>query len=119
MSHGYTEDSLIEQPALGLFAELSWKTASAREEIFGPSGTLLRETSAEVVLARQLRDALERLNPAQPPEAISAAVDQLTRDRSAMLPVAANREVYELLKDGVKVSVPDPEGAARRSSAFE
>ncbi len=114
MSHGYTEDSLIEQPALGLFAELNWKTASAREEIFGPSGTLPRETSAEVVLARQLRDALERLNPAQPPEAISAAVDQLTRDRSAMLPVAANREVYELLKDGVKVSVPDPEGGGQK-----
>ncbi len=114
MSHGYTENSLVEQPALGLFAELNWKTASAREETFGPSGTLPRETSAEVVLARQLRDALERLNPAQPPEAISAAVDQLTRDRSAMLPVSANREVYELLKDGVKVSVPDPEGGGQK-----
>ncbi len=27
--------------------------------------------------------ALERLNPALPPEAITAAVDELTRDRSA------------------------------------
>lgn len=33
-----------------------------------------------------------------PPEAISAAVDELTRDRSAMSLEAANREVYLLLK---------------------
>jgi type I restriction enzyme, R subunit len=31
-----------------------------------------------------LRGTLERLNPALQPEAITAAVDELTRDRSAM-----------------------------------
>jgi hypothetical protein len=31
----------------------------------------------------RLRSALERLDPALPPEAIPAAVDELTRDRSA------------------------------------
>jgi type I restriction enzyme R subunit len=31
-----------------------------------------------------LRAALQKLNPALPPEAITAAVDELTRDRSAM-----------------------------------
>jgi hypothetical protein len=36
-----------------------------------------------VVLVSRLRAALERLNPALPPEAITAAVDELTRDRSA------------------------------------
>ena len=49
---------------------------------------------------------MERLNPALPPEAITAAVDELTRDRSAMSLEAANREVYLLLKEGIKVSVP-------------
>ncbi len=52
---------------------------------------------------------MERLNPALPPEAITAAVDELTRDRSAMSLEAANREVYLLLKEGIKVSVPDRE----------
>jgi hypothetical protein len=42
MSHAYTEDQLVEQPAIGLFAELGWKTVSALEEIFGASGTLGR-----------------------------------------------------------------------------
>ena len=73
----------------------------------GASGTLGRETKSEVVLAVRLRSALTRLNPSLPPEAINAAVDELSRDRSAMLPAAANRELWELMRDGVKVSVPD------------
>jgi type I restriction enzyme R subunit len=60
-----------------------------------------------VVLVSRLRAALERLNPALPPEAITAAVDELTRDRSAMSLEAANREVYRLLKEGIPVSVMD------------
>jgi type I restriction enzyme R subunit len=105
--HTYSEEQLIERPAVGLFAELGWKTISAREEIFGANGTLRRETGAEVVLRSRLQEALTRLNPSLPPEAITAAVDQLARERSTMLPVAANREIYELLKDRVQVSVPD------------
>ena len=34
-SHAYTEDQLVEQPAIGLFMELGWQTVSAMEEIFG------------------------------------------------------------------------------------
>src|SRR6266571_2201165 len=107
MPHAYTEDQLVEQPAIGLFAELGWATVAASEEIFGRDGTLGRETPSEVVLESRLRTALERLNPALPPEAITTAVDELTRDRSAMSLPAANREVYLLLKEGIKVSVPD------------
>lgn len=56
---------------------------------------------SELLLSR-LRAALERLNAgrmghhALPTEAITAAVDELTRDRSAMSLEAANREVYRL-----------------------
>ena len=100
-THAYTEDQLVEQPAIGLFAELGWTTVSAFEEVFGSSRgdethstaagsqslltssatvCLGRETKGEVVLVSRLRAALERLNPALPPEAITAAVDELTRD---------------------------------------
>jgi len=72
-AHAYTEDQLVEQPAIGLFAELGWTTVSALEETFGATGTLLRETKGEVVLVSRLRAALERLNPALPPEAITAS----------------------------------------------
>src|SRR3990172_10063531 len=100
-AHAYTEDQLVEQPAIGLFAGLGWITVSALEEVFwtaphpGPlpkvEGVLLgRETKGEVVLVSRLRAALERLNPTLPPEAITAAVDELARDRSAMTLPAPN-----------------------------
>ncbi len=107
--HGYTEDSLVEQPAIGLFADLGWQTVSAMEETFGPEGTLGRETKGEVVLADRLRAALVKLNPTLPSEAIDNAVDELTRDRSTMSLEAANREIYRLMKEGISVSVPDRE----------
>ena len=105
--HAYTEDQLVEQPALRLFAELGWQTVSALDETLGPDGTLGRDTKGDVVLVKRLRAALVRLNPGLPAEAIQAAIDELTRDRSAMSLAAANREVYRLLKDGISVSVPD------------
>ncbi len=77
--HAYTEDQLVEQPAIGLLAELGWTTVSAMEEIFGPAGTLQRETRGEVELVSWLRAALERSNagrmghPASPPEGITAS----------------------------------------------
>ena len=115
MSHAYTEDQLVEQPAIGLFAALGWQTVSAMEETFGAGGTLGRETKGEVVLEERLRAALCKFNPALPLEAISNAVDELTRDRSAMSLEAANREVYRLLKEGITVSVPDREQGGQKT----
>ena len=105
--HAYTEDQLVEQPAIGLFAALGWQTVSAMQETFGPGGTLGRETSGDVVLVERLRLVLTKLNPVLPTEAITTALDELTRDRSAMSLEAANHEIYQLLKEGLKVSIPD------------
>jgi type I restriction enzyme R subunit len=112
--HAYTEGQLVEQPAIGLFATLGWQTVSAMEETFGPGGTLGRETKGEVVLADWLRAALSRFNPTLPPEAINTAIDELTRDRSAMSLEAANREIHRLLKDGIPVSVSDREHGGQK-----
>lgn len=105
MSHAYSENSLVEQPAIHLCAEMGWQTVSVFEEC-GVGGTLGRETKGEAVLAPRLRAALERLNPSLPPKAISGAIDQLNRDRSVMSLPAANREVSDLLKEESPVSVP-------------
>jgi hypothetical protein len=66
MPHAYTEDQLVEQPAIGLFAELGWQMVSALQEVFGapspglsatlshPTGegaSLGRETPGEAALA--------------------------------------------------------------------
>ncbi len=104
MTSDYSEDSLVEQPAIELFSELGWETANCFYEKFGEKGTLGRGTTSEVVLVPRLRAALLRLNPDLPSEAIELAIEELTRDRSIMSPANANREVYRLLKNGVKVS---------------
>ncbi|MFN9446619.1 MAG: type I restriction endonuclease, partial [Pirellulaceae bacterium] len=113
--HAYTEDQLVEQPAIGLFAELGWQTISALEETFGPDGTFGRETKGAVVLTDRLRAALTKLNPGLPAEAIQTAIDELVRDRSAMSLEAANREVYRLLKEGIPVSIPDREHGGQKT----
>ena len=115
MIHAYTEDQLVEQPAIGLFASLGWQTISAREETFGKGGTLGRDTKSEVVLVERLRAVLHKFNPMLPSEAISSAIDELTRDRSAMSLEAANREIYDLLKEGILLSVPDREHGGQKT----
>lgn len=101
------EDAL-EQETIKLFASLGWTTANCRSEVFAPHGgppsTLGRETSAEGVLRPRLSDAIERLNPGISPLALEVAVDELAKDRSVMSPANANKAVYGLLKDGIKVS---------------
>ena len=107
---GYTEDAMIERPAINLLAELGWNTFNAYGEFDHGASTLHRATKAEVILTHRLRLVLERLNPGVPKSVITQAIEELTRDRSRMSMVAANREIYLLLKNGVRILVPDPEG---------
>jgi len=104
-------EQALENTTLALFAELGWQTVNAYHEVYGetpdaPAGgpTLGRATRGEVVLRPRLEAALTRLNPDLPPEALQQAIAELTRDRSAMTLVRANREIYALLKEGVKVA---------------
>ncbi len=111
MPHAYTEEQLVEQAAIAIFAALGWATTSALDEVPGPTSPLGRLTRADVVLAERLRRKLVELNPGLPPEAIAHAVDEVSRDRSAMSPAAANREVYGLLKEGVLAPIAKPDGS--------
>ena len=81
MSHAYSEDQLVEQPAIGLFSDLGWQTVSALDEVFGADGTLSREAKGEAVSVPCRRNALEHLNPSLSPKAVSGSLDQLISDR--------------------------------------
>ncbi len=106
----YSEDTLVEQPAIALFSELGYETANCFYEKVGTRDSWLgRETTEEVVLVPKLRSALQKLNPDLKSEAINLAIEELTRDRGAMSLVQANREVYKLLKEGVKVAFQNDE----------
>jgi type I restriction enzyme R subunit len=106
--HPDAEDAL-EQATVELFAELGWETINAYSEAF-PTGILGRENAGEVVLRSRLRLSLERLNPTLPCEAVDQAVEEVSRDRGALSIAQANREVYQLLRGGVKVRFRDSDG---------
>lgn len=108
--HDYSEDMLVEQPALALFESLGWEIGSLYAEWAGSSSSEGRRTQQDVVLESRLRAAILKLNPGLPQEAFVQVVEELTRDRSRLLEVNANQEVYRLLKDGVPVSVNDENG---------
>jgi type I restriction enzyme, R subunit len=110
LRNSYTEDALIEQPAIALLGKLGWETTNCFDETFGPEGLLGRETSSEVILFSRLRSALVKLNPELPSEALDLAIQELSRERSLMSMVNANQEIYKLLKDGVKVRFRNAEG---------
>src|SRR5580658_746066 len=99
-----SEDAAVEQPTIALFAELGWETVNCYHETFGPLSLLGRETMAEMVLPNRLRPALAKLNPGVSPTAIEIAIQELTKDRSTLSSARANQSVYQLLKNGVKLT---------------
>ncbi|EGR3414610.1 type I restriction endonuclease subunit R [Vibrio parahaemolyticus] len=111
----YSEDGLVEQPAIALFDSLGWETEACWDEAFGSDagGDLAfgRETRNDVVLTSRLREALLKLNKGIPSLILQEAVDEMCRDRSSMSDIAANEAIYLLLKDGyVYTSTSDDEG---------
>ena len=107
----YTEDALVEQPTIALFEAMDWEIVNGFNEFNQSSSSHLgREAKSEVVLEGRLRPVLEQLNPDLPADALDQAIEELIRDRGAMSPTQANREVYLLLKDGVQVKIPTPAG---------
>ncbi len=106
-----SEGKLVEQPALELLVVLGWTHVDLFKEVLGPANPTGRVSFRELVLPRRLRAALRKLNPSLADEALQEAERALTADRSAMLPIAANREVYRLLRDGIGVQVRQPDGS--------
>ena len=107
----YSENALVQQPAIALFGELGWETADLFHEWADGKSTEGRETEHEVILVLRLRAALEQLNTDLPAEALDQAIEELNRDRSKMVQEEASREVYQQLKDGVKVDVRADDGS--------
>jgi type I restriction enzyme R subunit len=108
-----SEGSLIETPGLDLLQDLGWKHVNLMLEEPGPANPTGRLTFHELVLPARFRTALRKLNPSLPPEALQEAELAVTTNRSAMLPVAANREFYRLLREGVPVQVKQPDGSTK------
>jgi type I restriction enzyme R subunit len=114
MSDAFSE-SVVEQAALAWLEDAGWPVAHGPD--IAPD-TLLAERRdyGEVVLARRLRDALARLNPELPAEALEDAFRKLTRPEGADL-LQRNRHCHRLLIDGVTVEYRDADGGIRGAQA--
>lgn len=110
---GYGELALVEVPALELLEGLGWEHGNLMQELPGPANPTGRLSWREVVLPARLRAALAALNPLLPAEALQQAEAVLTEDRSAMLPMAANRALWRLLREGVPVELRQPDGSLK------
>ena len=110
VSAGFGELLLVEQPAIEWLIELGWQHKNLYTETFGVYGSEGRDSESQVILIPRLSAALTALNPGLPTEAYTQAIEQIVQDRSKQTAVNANREVYRLLKDGVKVRLPDEHG---------
>ena len=108
-----SEKAVVEVPAVELLQSLGWRHAELMDERPSAGNPTGRLSFRELVLPTRLRAALRKLNPDLPEEALQQAENALTADRSAMLPVAANREVYRLLRDGVAVQVRQADGSLK------
>jgi type I restriction enzyme R subunit len=96
----YLNESHIEIADINFFVEkLGYTHINA-----GEKQLLGRLSLKEVVLKDKLRNQLIALNDHLPVTCIEYAINEITKNRASTTPVIANKEVYELIKDGVQVS---------------
>ncbi len=114
-----SEDRLVQATfAEHLQNKLGWDSICAwNQETFGPEGTLGRSSERDVVLVRDLRVALVKLNPLLPPSAIAEAVTKLTHHDFSRTLLQHNQAFYKLIRDGVPVSYRDAQGQLRHAQA--
>ncbi len=108
----FSEDILVQKVAADYLAQhLGWESVYAHNnEDFGPDSLLGRESEREVVLTRYLRRKLTELNPDLPADAYNEAVRQITSTTASQTTIAANRENYDLMRNGVQVSFRNDKG---------
>ena len=115
MNHPGFSESVVEQATLAWLESVGWAIVGGAEIAPGEPGAE-RESYTQVILERRLRDALARLNPALPSDALDEAFRKLIRVDGADL-IQRNRALHRLLVDGVTVEYRDGEGAIRGAQA--
>ena len=111
---GFTEWE-VEEAALAWLAAIGWNIAHG-PDIAPDTPGAERSDYGDVVLEGRLRDALGRLNPTLPAEAVEDAFRKLTRPEGATLE-ARNRSLHRLLVNGAAVEYRDSGGAIRGAQA--
>lgn len=111
MSGSNLTESTVEEAALAWLESVGWAVKHGLDIAVGESAAERRDPDyRDVVLERRLRDALARLNPDLPPEAVEDAHRKLTRADAPSL-VERNRAIHRMLVDGVTVEYHRADGS--------
>ena len=105
----------VEAVALEWLRELGWGTAHG-SDIGAEAERAERSDYSQVALEGRLREALGRLNPGLPPEALDDALRRLIRPEGSSLE-ARNRAFHKMLVDGVTVEYRTGSGTIRGGQA--
>ena len=110
MTRNLNENTLTEQPVIDWFKQLGY------EYKFGPDistgGVLVERDFKDVILENRLKNMLKRLNPDLPEKAIDEAIYKLKSIEHPNLEIA-NKEIWRMLTEGVKVEVENEKGELR------
>ncbi len=101
-------ESIVEDAALEWFGELGYAIGHGPQLAPGEPASE-RDAFGDVLLVGRLREAIWRLNPAIPEEARDEALRKVLRVGTPAL-VQTNRAFHRLLRDGVPVEYPRPDG---------
>ena len=104
-------ESVVEQAALAWLASIGWTVRNGAEIAPGEPAAE-RDDYGQVFLAQRLRDALARLDPGLPVEALEDAFRKLARPEGPEL-IAHNLAVHRLLVDEVTVEYRTADGEIR------
>jgi type I restriction enzyme R subunit len=104
-------ESVVEEAALAWLESLGYAILHG-PEIAPGEPFAEREDYGQVVLEGRLRQALQRLNPQAPPDALDEAFRRITRPDSPSL-VANNHTVHRYMVEGVPVEYQRGDGTFR------
>ena len=106
-----TEDQIERALIHRLVDQSGWATLNCHSadaaDLNDGSG---RGDKRDVILRGPLREAAQRMNPQLAASVIDEALDRLCDRRVAMTAVMANREVYDLLRNGIPAEFDDAQG---------
>ena len=105
----------VEQTALAWLESLGWTIAHG-PDIAPGTATEERADYGQAILEQRLRDALARLNPSLPTDALDDAFRKLTLPVGATLE-ARNRTFHQMLVDDVTVEYRAADGSIRGKQA--
>ncbi len=103
------DERMVEAAALAWLEALGYDVLSGPEIAPGEPGAE-REDYGQVVLERRLRQALQRLNPQAPADALEEAFRKLTRPDSPSL-AAGNHVLHKFLVEGAPVEYQRKDGS--------